>query len=200
MMSKHAMRYPNDPKPWRALLAAAVLAASPAAALESDRQQPLDLKAAGTTGSMGDGVTTFTGGVEIRQGSLHVTANEAEVVKRDGRVAVITLRGTPARLEQDIEAQGRVRAEANTITYQVAAGKVELSGTADVAHPQYRIAGDLLTYDLDRQHFEGTGTDVGDGRIRIRLEPEVAGALRGDDDAAEEPDPTPPAEGEDGAG
>ena len=148
----------------------AALVMPPATALESDRQQPLEVSADNTDGSLGDGVTVLSGRVDIRQGTLHIQADEAQVDKSEGKVRTITLRGTPATLEQEIEEQGLVQAEANTITYQVGAGVVQLAGSADVNHPQYRISGELLTYNLDRQHA--------DGRIRIRLEPEAAKDLQ----------------------
>ncbi len=162
-----------------ALICLLLVASTGVPALESDRQQPLQVDADDTQGSLGDGTTVLSGRVEIRQGTLHIQADQAEVDKREGKVQVITFRGAPARLEQEIEEQGLVQAEANTITYQVAAGKVELAGSADVTHPQYHITGEKLTYDLNRQHFEGTGRDSSDGRIRIRMEPEVAESLQG---------------------
>lgn len=172
--------------------------AGPGLALESDRQQPLEVYADDTDGSLGDGMTVLSGRVEIRQGTLHIEASRAEVEKSDGKVQVIRFLGQPATLEQEIEEQGLVQAEANTITYQVGAGVVELAGAADVTHPQYQISGELLTYDLDRQHFEGTGstgdpTDP-DNRIRIQLEPEVAADLQGEaSPAAPEGDGSDPA-------
>jgi lipopolysaccharide export system protein LptA len=147
-------------------------------ALESDRQQPLKVDAQQTEGSLGDGATVLKGQVEIRQGSLLITADEAEVIKNEGKVTRVTFTGSPATLEQEIEEQGMVNAEANRITYEVSAGTVKLAGKADVNHPQYQISGDVLTYDLDTQHFEGSGSDSGDGRISIRLEPEVASDLQ----------------------
>lgn len=158
-------------------------------ALESDRQQPIEVSAEDTDGSLGDGTTVLSGQVEIRQGSLYIQANRAEVEKSDGKVRVIRFLGQPATLEQEIEEQGLVQAEAGAITYQVGARIIELAGAADVTHPQYQISGEMLTYDLDRQHFEGTGStdspDDTDRRIRIRLEPEVAADLQGP--APEEP-------------
>lgn len=145
----------------------------PLMALESDRQQPLEVNANSTDGTLGDGVTTLRGSVDIRQGTLHITADEAEVNKVDGRVNSVTFRGKPAFLEQEIEEQGLVQAEANTIDYQVASGLVTLTGNADVTHPQYQISGESLTYDLNVQHFEGSGDENGNSRIHIRLDPEV---------------------------
>ena len=145
----------------------------PLMALESDRQKPLEVSANSTEGTLGDGVTTLRGSVDIRQGTLRITANEAEVKKIDGRVASVTFRGQPAFLEQEIEEQGLVQATANIIDYQVASGLVTLTGSADVKHPQYQISGELLTYDLNIQHFQGSGDENGNGRIHIRLDPEV---------------------------
>ena len=145
----------------------------PLMALESDRQQPLEVNANSTDGTLGDGVTTLRGNVEIHQGTLHITADEAEVSKIDGRVSSVTFRGQPAFLEQEIEEQGLVQATANVIDYQVASGLVMLTGSADVKHPQYRISGELLTYDLNIQHFQGSSDENGNGRIHILLDPEV---------------------------
>jgi len=146
----------------------------PLAALESDRQKPLEVSANSTDGTLGDGVTTLRGNVEIRQGTLHITADEAEVNKIDGKVGSVTFRGAPASLEQEIEEQGLVQATARIIDYQVASALVTLEGNADVRHPQYQISGELLTYDLTKQHFQGNGDKgISNGRIHILMDPEV---------------------------
>jgi len=145
----------------------------PLMALESDRQEPLEVNANSTDGTLGDGITTLRGNVDIRQGTLHITADEAEVSKIDGRVNSVTFRGKPAFLEQEIEEQGLVQASSNVIDYQVASGLVTLTGNAEVKHPQYQISGELLTYDLNIQHFQGSSDGNVNGRIHIRLDPEV---------------------------
>jgi lipopolysaccharide export system protein LptA len=149
------------------------LACGHAVGLQSDRQQPLEVNADATDGTLGDGVTVLSGRVEIRQGSLHITAERAEVDKLAGRVHTVVLRGSPATLEQEIEQQGLVQAQAQVITYQVSSGMVTLEGAADVQHPQYQVSGDQLTYDMNAQHFQGSGDSSSNGRIRIRLDPEV---------------------------
>jgi lipopolysaccharide export system protein LptA len=161
-------------------------------ALESDRQQPLEVNANSTDGTLGDGITTLRGDVEIRQGSLHITADEAEVNKVDGRVSSVTFRGQPAFLEQEIEEQGLVQATANVINYQVASGLVTLTGSADVKHPQYQISGETLTYDLNIQHFKGSGDENGNGRIHILLDPEVINQKDKDDKDGNPDSPTEP--------
>lgn len=165
---------------WKAVVAAAVLLLPTGAfALESDRQKPLEVNANSTDGTLGDGVTTLLGSVDIRQGTLRILADEAEVEKNGGKVQQLTLRGNPAELEQEIEQQGQVKARARLIVYEVGSGLVTLSGNADVNHPQYEIRGETLTYDLNVQHFRGQGEDEAGGRIQIRMEPEVAPNLQG---------------------
>ena len=149
-----------------------LLAAGPAMALKSDRQQPLDVKADATDGTLGDGLATLKGNIEIRQGSLLIEADVANVEKVEGRVTHIELTGKPVQLQQEIENEGLVTAQAAQIEYEVASGIVTLTGAADVVHPQYHISGEKLVYDMNLQHFRGAGGDA-NGRIQIRLDPEM---------------------------
>ena len=149
-----------------------VLGTAPLQALESDRQEPLDVRADSTDGTLGDGMTTLRGNIEIRQGTLLVRAEVAVVSKSEGRVQAIELTGSPVYLEQEIENEGMVTAEAAQIDYEVASGIVTMTGAADVQHPQYEISGEKLIYDMNVQHFQGAGGEE-NGRIQIRLDPEV---------------------------
>ena len=81
-------------------------------ALESDRQQPLEVHADATDGTLGDGKAVLKGNVEIRQGTLMVQADLAEVEKVEGRVRSVILTGKPVKLQQEIEEQGLVTAQA----------------------------------------------------------------------------------------
>ena len=146
--------------------------AAPAQALKSDRQQPLDVKADATDGSLGDGLATLRGNVEIRQGTLLIRADVATVEKVEGRVRRFELTGNPVHLQQEIEQEGQVSAEAQRVDYEVATGIVTLTGNADVNHPQYQISGEILRYDMNAQHFQGSGQGD-DSRIRILLDPEM---------------------------
>lgn len=177
-------------------------AAAPAVALESDRQQALEVNADSTNGILGDGITVLSGHVEIRQGTLLIRADRAEVDKTDGKVRQITLQGDAAFLQQQIEELGLVKAWANSIQYQVPSGLVLLSGNARVEHPQYAVSGDQLRYDLNVQHFEGIGSADGNGRVHIRLDPELAPEAddepggqedRGSEDPEDDEDPPPDA-------
>ena len=154
------------------LLLLLLLASGPLHALKSDRQEPLDVKADATDGTLGDGLATLKGNVEINQGTLMISADVANVSKSEGRVTLIELTGNPVHLQQEIENEGLVTAEAARIEYEVASGLVTLTGKADVVHPQYQISGEKLVYDMNIQHFQGSGGEE-NGRIQIRLDPEL---------------------------
>jgi lipopolysaccharide export system protein LptA len=170
-----------------------LLAAAPLQALKTDRQQPLEVNADSTDGTLGDGLATLKGQVEIRQGTLFIRADIANVTKTEGRVQHIELTGAPVHLEQEIEEQGLVTAQAARIEYEVASGVVTLTGAADVVHPQYHISGERLVYDMNAQHFQGSGGDT-EGRIQIRLDPEVLPDNVPDAEPEDRPDNPPPAE------
>jgi len=170
-----------------------LLAAAPLQALKTDRQQPLEVNADSTDGTLGDGLATLKGQVEIRQGTLFIRADIANVTKTEGRVQHIELTGAPVHLEQEIEEQGLVTAQAARIEYEVASGVVTLTGAADVVHPQYHISGERLVYDMNAQHFQGSGGDT-EGRIQIRLDPELLPDNVPDAEPEDRPDNPPPAE------
>ena len=164
-----------------------LLAPAPLLALKTDRQQPLEVNADSTDGTLGDGLATLRGQVEIRQGTLFIKADVANVTKSEGRVRHIELTGAPVHLEQEIEEQGLVTAQAARIEYEVASGIVTLTGSADVLHPQYHISGERLVYDMNAQHFQGSGGDT-EGRIQIRLDPELLPDNQPEDPPPEETD------------
>jgi lipopolysaccharide export system protein LptA len=167
------MKYPDAARFATFALAFALgLAATPSVALQTDREKPLDVNADSSDGTLGDGIATLRGNIEIRQGTLLIRADVANVEKTEGRVHRIELNGSPVTLQQEIEEQGLVTAEANTMEYEVATGTVTLTGAADVIHTQYHISGEVLVYDMNQQHFRGSG-DEDSGRIRIRLDPEL---------------------------
>ena len=169
------------------MLGTMVLITGTATALESDRQQPLEVNADATDGTLGDGIATLKGNVEIQQGTLLIRSDTAEVEKVDGKVRKFVLIGNPVHMQQEIEEEGLVSAEAPRVESMVATGIVTLAGAADVNHPQYNISGEVLEYDMNKQHFKGSGGDS-NGRIRIRLDPEVvpSEAPPAEESAAEE--------------
>ncbi|GAB4188234.1 MAG: hypothetical protein Tsb002_14390 [Wenzhouxiangellaceae bacterium] len=178
---------------------------SPALALRSDRDQPLNITADTSEVDAKTGFTRITGGVVITQGTLVVHADEARVFVNEGRVNRVELDGEPATWEQQLESGEAMDARAAHIDYDVPAGMIELTGDARVDHPQGEISGARLQYELDTEKLRGLGQ--GSDRVRIRIEPDAidqrvltpAGNSSGNASDATEPAPADPADESDNA-
>ena len=88
-------------RPWTGALACLflLLAAGPAFALKTDRQQPLDVDADRSDGTLGDSVATMQGNILIRQGTLLIRADTAATME-----AAVDF--TIAKAKQVIDEQG----------------------------------------------------------------------------------------------
>ncbi len=142
-----------------------------AQALESDRQQPIDVSADSSELDARTGFTHIMGSVIILQGSLEVNADDAQVFVDSGRVTRVLLNGKPATWKQQMDSLEWMDAHAAQIDYQVNDATILLTGNARVNHPQGQITGDKLTYDLDAEKLRGDSSNG--GRVKIRLEPDV---------------------------
>ncbi|MBI2396195.1 MAG: lipopolysaccharide transport periplasmic protein LptA [Xanthomonadales bacterium] len=132
-----------------ALLISLFLAAPAAMALESDREQTMQIDADHAKGNAAAGTTLLTGNVRIDQGSLSIRAERAEVEQQDQDIRRVVLDGAPAHLEQEIEQQGRLKADAERIEYLLAEQKVVLSGNVRVERPRGVMTGARIVYKLD---------------------------------------------------
>ena len=159
----------------------------------SERQQPVDIQADNTDGSLdGDGISTLCGNVRLSQGSLVVEADCAEITYLKNRIASVRLTGEPVTWNQTVPDTGPVSASARIIDYSVADGRVEMRGDAELHHPTGDLYGEVLIYDQQTQRFRGEGAGNGD-QIRVRLESAV---FDDEDSAPGNPASTPATESE----
>ena len=141
--------YPNASAPdrrWLALLC--LVAALPAAALEADRQQAMQINSDRFESGMDTNTTVLTGNVRITQGSLVVNAARADVTQDKGEVARALLTGKPATLKQAMEGGGELNAQAGTIDYKLTEETVELSGNVVLERPQGTLRSQRVVYSV----------------------------------------------------
>ncbi len=132
-------------------LATATLWAAPAIALESDRAQPMDVLADRSEADRATGVLKLMGNVSITQGTLKVEAENGDVHQnsRSGEVERIILRGSPARMQQQLDnAAGEMRASAAQIDYNAGSDTVVLSGNVRIVEPRGTLTGERITYNI----------------------------------------------------
>lgn len=139
-----------------------VLAAAPVLALESDRQQPMQIKSDRFESGMKEDVTVLTGNVRITQGSLVVNAARADITQAKGEVSRAVLTGAPATLKQQVEGGGELNASAQTIDYQLAEENVELRGNVILERPQGTLRSEKVVYSVKTGKL-AAGQDVSGG-------------------------------------
>lgn len=150
---------------------ALLAAASPLAlALKADRQAPMEIRAeTGDAMLAGDGDVRLQGNVAIQQGSFLAEAATAVISRKAGGLDRAVLDGQPARLQQQLDEGGLLRARARRIDYDLKTETVVLSGDVEVQQPRGTLRGERITYDLKTGRLDAGGGEG--GRIFMRIEP-----------------------------
>lgn len=149
-------------------------------ALESDRNQPMDIEANDSDADLNSGVVKLIGAVRINQGSLKIEADTGEIHRTGeaGDISRVLLEGNPTCLEQQLDnAAGMMRACSNRVEYDVSRDTVVLTGNVRIEEPRGRLTGERVTYDIARGRVQGQSG--GDGRVRLVIPPR-AGDTNGD--------------------
>lgn len=154
------------------LLLLAALAAAPALAKSTDRRQPMDIHADNSDALMEDnGVSVLQGNVRIRQGTLAVDADRAEIHRRGGDLDRIVLTGAPVRLRQVSDSGEPLDAIARTVTYTMSEEIMLLTGGVEILQPRGTMRGETVRYDLDTGRLNGGGDGQG---VTLRILPKSA--------------------------
>ena len=153
------------------ILLAAAVAAGPALAKSTDRQQPMDLSAANMDALLSDdSVSTLEGSVTIRQGSLEVDADRAEIHRKAGEIDRIVLTGSPARLRQISDQGEPMDASAAQVVYTISSEVMVLTGNVVITQPRGNLRGETVKYDITTGRLDGGG----DGqRVQMRILPKT---------------------------
>jgi lipopolysaccharide export system protein LptA len=149
-----------------------VLATAPVLAKSSDRNEPMDIGADRTDALLGDdSVSTLEGNVRIRQGTMEVDADKAEIHRRGGEIERIVLTGAPARLSQISDQGEKMDAHAQQIVYTPPTEMMVLTGNVDIQQPRGNLRGETIKYDIATGRLDGGG----DGqRVSMRILPKTA--------------------------
>ncbi|GGA85608.1 lipopolysaccharide export system protein LptA [Arenimonas soli] len=153
---------------------AALVLAPPALAKSGDRNQPMDISADRTDALLGDdSVSTLEGNVRIRQGTLEVDAERAEVHRAAGDINRIVLTGSPARLRQVSDAGEPMDARANRVVYLLGDESMMLTGNVVITQPRGNLRGETVKYDINTGRIDGGGDGA---RVSMRILPKSAAA------------------------
>lgn len=156
-------------------------------ALPSDKHETIRGSADNLTVDQKNGVATYTGSVEIRQGSLVIHADSIIIhTNTEGGVEKMIATGSPAKFKQQPEEnQGVVTAAAKKITYTPNNEHLLLVEDASVEQNGAVMSGPYIDYDLVKEVMKAEAGNQGKGqRIEIVIPPKNA---RPDDQAPTSP-------------
>lgn len=150
-----------------------------AAALESDREQPIHVRADRVEMDNRSGVSTYRGNVTLEQGSLHLAADRLVVHRSGSELERIEAEGRPVRFRQRPEgASADIEGEALRLEYRAAEDRLLLRGSAWVQQGGDRFSGERIDYDIvhSRVQAQGNGEGAGDGRVHAIIQPRSDGS------------------------
>lgn len=141
-------------------------------ALESDRQQPIEINADRAELDEGKGVAHYIGNVELTQGSLLIRADDLIIQADDkNQLQRVTAQGKPAEFNQTPEAgKPPVVAKAKTIDYFVADEKLMLQLDAIVVQNDSTFQGTQIQYDIRNRRMQASSTaNTGPKSQRVKM-------------------------------
>ncbi|MBK8183667.1 MAG: lipopolysaccharide transport periplasmic protein LptA [Candidatus Competibacteraceae bacterium] len=159
-----------------AVAVASALAASLAVALPEDRNQPIHLEAGRGQLDQKTGISVYEGNVTISQGSMRLTADTATIYVKDSSFQRMDATGNPAGLRYKSAAdKPEIQGTSKRIEYDVASGRVIMTGAVRVMQGQDVFNGDRLEYDLKDDVIRAKGAGE-NGRIQFTIQPKAQNA------------------------
>ena len=146
-----------------------------AQALDSDREQPIQIAADVAIRDEIAGETRYEGSVVLTQGSLKITADELTILHSTENADRIIATGKPATLvQQPTPDQPPVNASALRIEYVRSEDLVRLLEDARIAQNGSTLSGNQIDYLVSQRTVKAAGgaDGPGQGRVEVVIPPE----------------------------
>ena len=149
-------------------------------ALESDREQPIHIKADRITVNEKQGISFYQGNVQFTQGSLRVTGDEVTVFLQGDVLSKVIVIGTPATLvQQPDHRQEPVNSKAKRMEYDAKKEVVYLIDDAEVKQGPNSFAGNYIEYDTRNSMVSARKGEKDEGRVHVIITPPKKDAEEG---------------------
>jgi len=155
---------------YKPLLALVLILAAPAIlALESDKEQPIELTADSVDIDESKGMSVYRGDVDLRQGSIRLLADVVTVYQRKRKATKIIAEGNPVKFEQATD-KGPVKGRAKRAEYEVNSENLVMIGDAVLIQGKDRMQSDRITYDRVKSVVKAGAAAKGKQRVKITIE------------------------------
>lgn len=162
-----------------AWLAGLLFAAGAALALPEDADKPITIRANEGQLDQVSRTGTYTGDVQVDQGTLRIQADRMTVIYKNQKVSQITFNGSPATYRQQLNAdQEMVFANASTIIYYTQNERLQLRGDATLTQEGNELQGEAIDYDIVAGKVDARSKPE-KGPIRMVVQPERSPAAEG---------------------
>ena len=162
----------------RASLLAVLALSMPAMAWakSSDRNQPIYLDSNNQEGVMdGNSTNVWTGNVTLKQGSLDISAQRAELTQRNGDPSLAVFTGSPVKLRQQQDDGTWMDATASRIEYNMSTETITLIGNYTVKSPRGSNSGQRMVYNTKTGNVQSGGDGT---RVKTVIQPKSANAAK----------------------
>jgi len=145
-------------------------------AKSSDRNQPIHLDSDRQEGVMdGNSTNVWTGNVTLKQGTLDIAAQRAELTQRNGDASKAVFTGNPAKLRQQQDDGTWMDATANRIEYDMTSEVITLIGNYTVKSPRGSNSGQRMVYNTKTGNVQSGGDGT---RVKTVIQPKSASAAK----------------------
>ena len=161
-----------------------LLLTMPAFAAQEERKGAVQIEADQAAFDEKSGITVLTGNVVISQGSMLITADKVTTYRKNDKLIRIISEGSPAQYQQTNSAgKDPVVAKASEIDYLLSDELIELRGAAHLLQGGSTFSGEEITYNLKNDAMSASGSESGQRRIRLIIDPELQKATESEGDA-----------------
>jgi lipopolysaccharide export system protein LptA len=164
---------PNNTRLWLAALLALSISGT-SLALPTDRNQPIHISADTATIDDNTGITTYTGNVEIAQGTLKINARNVDLHRNEAGVSRILATGNVQFQQQAASDKPLTNAYGDRMDYQVSRQEITITGNARVVQQKDTFTGQKIVYNLEKSLVNAFSGDDGKGRVQMVIQPKGA--------------------------
>ncbi len=148
-------------------------------ALPDDRSKPIEIQANSAERDAKTGITTYTGNVDVQQGSIHISANTVVLNSANNKLTKIHATGSPATYHQQLTGpKDVVDAQAINIYFDVAKNLITLQDSATLKQNSGSIKGNRIEYDTKAERVKAqastSGSNDNSQRITVIIPPSTS--------------------------
>lgn len=141
-------------------------------ALQSDRNQPINVVSSEQIADLQANLISFIGNVEATQGSMKILADKIDVTRNtDGSLRDITAYGKPVRFSQMPDKGKLINANSSVLKYTTNNNMLVLTGRAIITQGESRLTGERIEYNLNTQIMKANTSQMQGGRVSTTFIP-----------------------------